>query len=300
MLNFLTQETSFCALCRKRLHVLFFLVLNTFMCSFSFAQQASRAPASYVPDDDAIVTPVENKISLYQKYIVEDKHQDVTRARNQIRQWNNNQKFAEQYGLSTTLAGTAFFVPTPEQKFAYFKSRYMRYLTKKGEEPLRSLPKEWYDNFRASNEVDTIDEMERIFREKNGFVNQTANNLSQTSTVSESDAKKFGVMKNLIKKTKFIFQPRIEQGLVVVGMRGPIANIRAWIGVNGETEVNIQKTSSELGLRFMFNYYAHSQRYFSSIDKRIFKNLTARLISENNPEKQGQNNTLMLFYAKRF
>jgi hypothetical protein len=254
----------------------------------------SRAPASYIPDDDVIIKPVDNELSFYQQYVASDKSQDVVESRNQLKIWNENQKFADQYGMDSTLTGSAFFVPTPKEKFEYFKDRYMRYLRRKGEQPLKDAPKNWYQDYRASNEVDTIDEMEDRFKSttrKSKMGNSLPDSLQQKEV-------------SLWKETKFIFQPRVDQGLVVIGIKGPIAYARAWVGVNGETEMNIQKSIDSIGLRAMFNYYAHSGKYFTSIDQRITDNIYARATSLRNPDGDIDNpkhdNTIMLLYAKHF
>lgn len=253
-----------------------------------------RKPASYVPDDDVIVKPVDNEISFYQQYVASDNSQEVIQSRNQLKVWNENQQFADQYGLDSSLAGSAFFVPTPDEKFEYFKDRYMRYLRRRGEQPLKDMPKNWYQDFRASNEVDTIDEMESRF--KNSTKKSKANDVLPEAL----QQKEISVWK----KTKFIFQPRVDQGLVVVGIRGPIAYARAWIGVNGQTEINVQKSVDSIGFRLMFNYYTDTGRYFTSADQRLMENVYARVTSQKNPDAtdaaQKQDNTLMLLYAKQF
>ena len=272
------------------------LVLMSFE---SEAQEAlrnyvSRGPASYVPDDDVIVKPIDNELSFYQQYVASDNSNDVAISRNQIKIWNDNQQFADQYGLDSTLTGSSFFVPTPEQKFEYFKDRYMRYLRNKGEQPLKDAPKNWYEDYRASNEVDTIDQMEEQFKKNNGTAKSEKDlpEMFQTKKIS------------LWKKTNFIFQPRVDQGLVVVGIKGPIAYARAWIGVNGRTEINVQKTIDSIGFRFMVNYYADTGRYFTSIDQRLVNNFSARVTSQKNPDVAPgaveQDNTVMLLYAKQF
>lgn len=254
----------------------------------------AREPASYVPDDDVIVKPVDNELSFYQQYVASDNSKDVVRSRNQLKIWNDNQKFADQYGLDSTLAGSPYFVPTPEEKFEYFKDKYMRYLKRKGEQPFKDMPKTWYQEYRASNEVDTIDEMEERFKK--------TSKLSHTEKALPKALQRKEV--SIWKKTKFIFQPRLDQGLVIVGIKGPIAYARAWVGVNGETEINVQKEIDSIGFRLMFNYYAHNGRYFTSADQRIMENLYARVTSQADPEatdiRKRQDNTLMLLYAKQF
>lgn len=254
----------------------------------------NRIPASYIPDDDVIVVPVENELSFYQQYVASDKSIEVVNSRNQIKVWNDNQRFADQYGMDSTLAGSSFFVPTAEEKWQYFKDKYMRYLRQKGERPLKDAPKNWYQEYRASNEVDTIDEMETRF--KNSTKTTRSGNMLPDS-LQEKEV-------SLWKKTKFIFQPRVDQGLVIVGIRSPIIEARAWVGINGETEVNLKKSIDSIGLRYMFNYYAHSGRYFTSIDQRLMENVYARVTSNRDPQKVKsefvQDETVMLLYAKQF
>lgn len=260
------------------------------------ASLQTRMPASYIPDDDVIVKPVDNELSFYQQYVASDKSEDVVKSRNQLKVWNDNQIFADQYGLDSTLAGSSFFVPTADEKYAYFKDKYMRYLRRKGEQPLKDTPKNWYQSYRASNEVDTIDEMEARFK------STTKKSHTGKDLPEAFREKEVGVWK----QTKFIFQPRLDQGLVIVGFKSPIAYTRAWVGVNGETEVNVQKSIDSIGFRVMFNYYAHSGKYFTSADQRLMENFYARVTSQKNPDADTrqdqvrQDNTVMLLYAKQF
>ena len=258
--------------------------------SVCFGQNVKRLPASYVPDDDVIVKPIDNQVSFYQQYVSSDQSNDVLRARNQLKVWNDNQIFAEQYGLRTNLTGSSYFVPTAEEKWIYFKDRYLRYLRQKGEQPLKDAPKNWYQEYRASNEVDTIDAMEARFKntnKKSSLGNALPDSLQQKEV-------------SLWKNTKFIFQPRVDQGIVVVGFRTPFAYARAWVGVNGKTEVNVQQTYDSIGLRAMVNYYADSGEYFTSVDQHIIDNIYARYTRSNNPTTEIQDDTLMLLYGKEF
>lgn len=260
----------------------------------STSKPAVRMPASYIPDDDVIVVPVDNELSFYQQYVASDKSEDVARSRNQIKVWNDNQQFADEYGMDSTLAGSSYFVPTPDEKWEYFKDKYMRYLRRKGEQPLKDMPKNWYQEYRASNEVDTIDEMEARFK-KTTKTSNSGQNLPGGLQSKEV---------NIWKKTKFIFQPRVDQGLVIVGIKSPFAYARAWVGVNGETEVNVQKSIDSIGFRMMFNYFAHSGRYFSSVDQRLMENVYARVTSIRDPQREKSefvsDETVMLLYAKQF
>ncbi len=273
------------------------LILGLLVTSVCFGQtapdskQPNRNPASYIPDDDVIVKPELNEVSFYQQYVATDESTDVVKLRNQIKVWNDNETFAQQYGLRTTLAGSPYFVPSQEDKWQYFKNKYLRYLRQKGEQPLKDSPKNWYQDYRASNEVDTIDEIEARFQKSNNTKGGGTNSLPKSLQAKEV---------SLWKNTKFTFQPRVDQGLVIVGFKTPFAVARAWVGVNGKTEVNVQQTYDSIGLRAMFNYYADSGKYFTSVDQRIVQNIYARFTVSKDPVTEIQDNTLMLHYAKTF
>jgi hypothetical protein len=267
---------------------------------------ASRAPASYIPDDDVIIVPSDNKMSFYQQYIASDKSEVVIESRNQLRIWNENQIFADQYGMDSTLAGSSFFVPTPEEKWEYFKDRYLRYLRRRGEQPIKDTPREWYQDYRASNRVDSIDEMEARFK--------ATNKTTSTGKLLPESLREKEV--SLWKQTRFIFQPRVDQGLVIVGVRAPMVFARAWVGVNGRTEFNLQHTIDSIGFRMMYNYEVDTKKQFVSLDQRLIENLYVRVTSTRNPIVEAAQNvrqvqvtdqsaatrddTLMLLYAKQF
>lgn len=250
-----------------------------------------RAPASYLPDDDMIVKPVNNEIGFYQQYVASDKSEEVLQSRNQIQIWHNNQVFAEQYGFDSTSSQSIYYVPTAEEKWEYFQDRYMRYLKRRGEQPFKDMPKDWYADFRESRRVDTIDELEAEFKKKNnkGLISgkELPKNL-QTKEIS------------FWKTHKFVFQPRLDQGLVIVGLRGRFINARAWVGINGKTEINIKHENHNIGFRVMFNYEADTGEYFTSLDQTITENLKARFIASKKPENNEQDERLMLLYAKSF
>lgn len=267
------------------------MILGAFPCK---AQSLSRAPASYTPDEDVIVRPIENEVTLYDRFVKADHDVRIREFRNQINIWNRNQQFAEQYKMDATLQGSAYFVPTPDEKWEYFKNNYMRYLRKKGEQPLKDQPKEWYRQWRASDEIDSIDRLDSTFgaTKKKSLTGKALPEALQEKEVS------------VWKKTKFIFQPRVDQGLVIVGFKGPIAYLRAWVKVNGEAEVNLQREFNSTGTRVMANYYTNSGQYISSIDQRITDDLYARATSTKNPNVEAgtpsNDQTIMLLYNKEF
>ncbi|MGE3610340.1 MAG: hypothetical protein AB7I27_12180 [Bacteriovoracaceae bacterium] len=262
---------------------------------------ARRMPASYVPDDDVIAKPVDNEISLYQKYIASDNSSDVVNTRNQLKVWHDNQVFAQQYHLDSSMQGSPYFVPTQEQKWEYFKNKYFRYMKARGEQPIKDMPKNWYQDYRASNEVDTIDEIEGRFKSSQKK-SSSSDDTSSAPAIPGMQAKEV----NLWKKTRVIFQPRIDMGILVFGIKNNDTNTyaRSWIGVNGRTEMNIQQGFDSIGLRIMYNYFTDTGRYFTSVDKQLVENVYARFTSNKDPKHSPgspyQDDTLMLLYARQF
>ena len=117
MYKFWTKSTTYLAFRQLGLSL---GLLCTGVC---LAQAPKRMPASYIPDDDVIIKPEVNEISFYQQHVASDQSDDVVKARNQLKVWNDNQVFANQYGMNTTLAGSPYFVPDEEQKWLYFKDK---------------------------------------------------------------------------------------------------------------------------------------------------------------------------------
>lgn len=264
-----------------RLKLRHFVVGLVFATSASVATElegtkASRRPASYVPNDDVIVVPVDAEMGFYEKHVLNDpdmhKNSNVQR---QIKLWQENETMAQHYGLDTQSEGSLYYVPTSQEKFKLIERSYFRYLRKKGEDPFQDEGQEIIRSWTASDELDTIDEMEAAFR---ATQQKTASGRSLPQAFREKQVAQ-------TKKFRFHVQPRLEQGLLIVRVSGPV-DARAWVGINGEAELNIQKTFAATGTRIQSNYFVHDGRYLASIDQELgFPGLRARLITT---KKQSQ------------
>lgn len=268
------------------------LILSVSLVStVGWAQALKRAPANYTPNDDIEVKPIDNEVSLYTKYVERDNSNDVVTVRNQLKVWNDNQTFADQYGMDSSGAGQ-YYVPTSQEKWKYFNDRYLKYVRRQTEQPIKEMPKVWYEEYRVSNEVDTIDEMEKRFKATQG----KATTSSGEKLPEALQAKEVSVWK----KTRFIFQPRVDQGLVLAGLKNDSIYARAWVGVNGRTEINVEHSIDSIGFRSMVNYYANTKTYFTSFDQKITDNIYARLTSDKSNPGFRTNDAVMLQYAKSF
>jgi hypothetical protein len=266
---------------RNRLNIRHWCACLLMIGSVSIAQEPklqnlARKPASYIPNDDVIVVPVDAEMSFYDKHFINDpKFSKNSNVQRQIKIWQENELMAQQYGLDTQSAGSLYFVPTNEEKFKLIERSYFRYLKKKGEDPFKEGGEEIIQGWTASDELDSIDEMEAAFRATS---NKTRTGVSLPKSLREKQVAK-------TKKFRFNIQPRPEQGMLIVRISGPI-DARAWVGINGEAEMNVQKTFDQTGTRIQGNYFVHDGRSLASIDQNLgYPGLRARIINTRKPIK---------------
>lgn len=281
--------TKFLTYLKDRLSLRHTLGALALLLSFSLDKplmaQALRAPASYVPDDDVIVVPVEAKISFYEKYFLRDeKWSQKSLVQQQIRIWQENENMAQRYGMDTQSIGSQYYVPDNDEKFRYIQRSYFRFLQKNGQAPFVERGREITQGFmewNANDEVNSIDEMEATFRQSN--LNARSANLPQV--LRENQIGK-------TKRTRFSFQPRPEQAMMIIRVTGPYVEGRAWIGAN-RAEFNLQRTFDSTGTRVMMNYYADEGRYLAVIDQpllgveglRLRATSTRQMMADPNPNR---------------
>lgn len=265
------------------------------VCSFSVCAQArnlSRAPANFTPDDDVIVAPVSAEMSFYDKYVVNDKSwKEKSVVKRQISIWQENINMAQHYGLDINSPG-AYYVPQSKDKWAYVQSSYFRFLRKQGEDPLKKESNDIWQNWTASKEVDSIDEMESAFKK--------SNELARKQGIAVKGFEEKNLSKN--GQFKFQFQPRLEQGMMIIKLKSPWVEGRAWVSYRG-TELKLEKTLESTSTRFLINYYTQYNRYLASVDQPITATVSARATSTWDPRLgQGLSNdqTLQLRYNAEF
>ena len=237
-----------------------------------------REPANYVPNDDVIVVPVDAEMSFYEKHVLNDKvFSGKSQVQQQIKIWQENELMAQQYGLDTQSVGSLYYVPTNDEKFKVVQRSYFRYLQKKGEDPFKQEGQSIVRDWTANDEVNSIDEMESAFRAtaRRDGVGRPLPKAFRERQVAKT------------KKFRFNFQPRVEQGLIILRMEGPIVDVRAWVAANGETELNAERKFEATGTRFFVNYFAHEGRYLSVMDQNLmYPGLRARFTSTWDPDEQ--------------
>ncbi len=236
----------------------------------------SRGPANYIPNDDVIVVPIDAEMTFYDKHFLNDANwSDKSSVQRQIRIWQENELMAQQYGFDTQSPG-AYYVPNSDEKWAWMQRSYFRYIKRKGEAPLKDAPKNMWREWTANDEVNSIDEMEATFRATS---RTGAGGKALPSAIQEKQ------IAAPTQKFRFYFQPRVEQGLLILRAKHAWFDARAWLGVNGESEFNIQRSIASTRTRLMVNYYGHSGEYLSSLDQHVYGNISARATSSWKPEQ---------------
>ncbi len=245
-------------------------------------ESKGRTPANYVPNDDVIVVPVNAEMSFYERHFLYDaKFSERSQIQQRIKLWQENELMAQRHGVDTQSSSSPYYIPDSEDKMKWMQRSYFRYLQKKGEDPFKREGQEMIREWTADDEVDSIDEMEANFR-SGAKKDSTTRSLLDRPLIKAFRERQVAKTK----KFNFNFQPRVEQGLIILGMTGPIFDARAWVAANGEPEVKAERKIASTGTRFMVNYFAHSGRYLSSVDQSLmYPGLKARFTSTWDPDQ---------------
>ena len=256
-----------------------------------------RKPANFVPDDDMIVVPIVIEKSIVDKF--NEKHEDSFRgSREKIEFWVAQEEYAEAYGLENRgIARTA----TEEQKQKFVDRHFLRFISKDIEKTTNQAGQDIWEDWTADDELDAIDaieEHERVLVKAEGG-KKPLGSLETTSTVQ------VGKKKN---KIKFGFQPRLEMGMVKFTMKSKLFNAKAWVGINGNQEVNVERKFSSTNTRALVNYKIDETALLLAVDQTITKHIRLRFTHQKDVEgfsemtRTGitENNVVRLQYSQRF
>ncbi|MEX0798689.1 MAG: hypothetical protein WD025_04565, partial [Bacteriovoracaceae bacterium] len=246
----------------KSLHLLL-----AFGLAFSFTAQAqlsskgkiSRAPANFVPDDDKILVPM-----VIERNIVDEFHEkhknDFKDAKQKLRHWVAQEEYAEAYGFE---GSGVVNLPSPEQKQKFFERNYLRFITKDVERSANKLGQETaenlYERWSADDELAAIEAQEQ----QEEFLIKAKRESGQKSNDIKKEVK---VGKD---KIRFDIQPRLEIGMVKMRFKSPYLNARAWVGINGNQELQMERYFSSTKTNTQVNYFIEQKRVLASLDQRL-------------------------------
>jgi hypothetical protein len=265
----------------------------------ALAGEICRAPANYVPDDDMIVVPI-----VIEKNAMDEFHEKhagrFNNAKAQLVKWINDENYAKSWGLEDT--GTVR-LPNEQEKERFFERNYMRFLQTDIQNSTNQTVNQTIEELTADDELATIERYEA----RDEYIVEARKAAGQSQDTAERN-----IVKKEIKvgkeKIKFDVQPRLEMGMVMIKFKSSYFNMRAWVGVNGNQEVNFSKDFSSLGTRTRVNYYIEQKRVLASIDQPLVTNWSLRLThdrQEPEPELNGltqlrENNVIQIRFGKRF
>lgn len=238
--------------------------------SFSAEAQISRSPANFVPDDDKILVPM-----VIEKNIVDEFHEKHKNrfkdAKQKLRHWAAQEEYAEAYGFT---GSGVVNLPTPEEKQKFFERNYLRFITKDVERSVNRFGQEtaenaaeWYENWSTDDELAAIEAQEQ----QEEFLIKAKKRTGQKNNDIKKEVK--------VGKDNFRFdiQPRLEMGMVKMRFKSPYLEGRAWVGINGNQELNIERKFKSTQTKAEINYFIEQKRLLASVDQKLARHLTLRL-----------------------
>lgn len=233
-----------------------------------------RAPANFVPDDDLIEVPVVIEKNFMDK-VHDENRSHMENARKEVQNWQIQTELATAYGLDKS---GIYNIPDQNQAMNFVQRNYLRFVSQRVErnsnEGLQNLWQQW----TTDDEIDSIKEYEnhekyiiKAQKERGG------NNKLQATKEVKVGKEQF----------KLDFQPRLEMGMVKIQLRSGLFNMKAWVGVNGNQEVQltrrIKMTKTDLSAR----YYVDQGRALAAVDQRISDSWSLRLTHDKAVESFG-------------
>lgn len=241
--------------------------------SLSFAR-ISRAPANTVPDDDMIVVPLNIQGSMYEDF--NEKHKERFKAsRQKLEIWMQNRQYAEDYGLEGT---GAVNLPTQQEKEIFLQRNYLRFISKDVQRSTNKELKETWSSLTTNDELDSIAERE----DREEYFIKAKNKAGKKQPELETRIKVGS------KKFKLRFQPRVEQGMMKITLDSEYIDMKAWLGINGNQEVEFKRRFRSTGTKALLYYYIDETRILASVDQNIKGHLSLRFAHEKNLDGFGQ------------
>ncbi len=231
-------------------------------CALAGDCKVGRKPANFVPDDDAIIVPM-----IIEKNFIDEFHEkhekDFKKARKKLPHWITQEQYAKDYGLENT---GIVRLPTPEEKERFLQKNYMRFISKDVERSTNRGLQNTLESWTADDEIDAITAVE--LHEK-VIVKASKKN-------GEKDLNATKVVKVGKDKLKFGFQARPEIGMMKFTLRSKHFKARAWVGINGNQELKIEKKFKSTKTKAFVNYYIEQTRLLAAVDQKLARHWTLR------------------------
>ncbi|MCO4793165.1 MAG: hypothetical protein KC493_05615 [Bacteriovoracaceae bacterium] len=211
------------------------------------SEKVGRSPANFIPDTEIEPIPLQNRIWL-QNLLVEDNSGVLASIRANIQGWEATEEYAKNWNLEST---GLYDTPKRATKKAFLNKWLLKYFDKRlaGE-------------IRNSQEGSTLHAV--------GKVHQT---LRPNTEVG------------LTKKIKVKFKARVLQGRAIARVENPWVDTHATVNIDGEVNVQMKKSLSDIGVTAGINYNANEGRYLAHVDKKLTEKITARVSSNQKDDE---------------
>lgn len=231
------------------------------------AHGQGRTPANFIPDDDIIVVPIQYESRFIDRVMDPSKSQKLAETKTQLDFWYEQEQYVEKWGLEGTGMIT---VADGDQKLRYFQRQFFRYLGKSAGDPMKEDLKEWWQEWRAEDEVQAIREREAETDSKEQT--KVAKKINKDKVINSGP------------KYKLRFKPRVFKGFVSIQFTSKWFNADAVAGINGRNEVTFNRFFKDVGVYSMASYNFQNQIFLAYVDKRITDKFTVAYTYHDNPD----------------
>jgi hypothetical protein len=203
-------------------------------------KNSGRMPASFVPNDDVEMAPIEQELWI-NRIMIEDDAGVLTRIQQNLRAWEETDEHARNWNLTST---GLFVTPTDDQRRSYLNREILQYIDK-----------------RVSGEVRRAEEGSALHT-----VGQVQEALKPNTTVEVSPL------------LKMRFRARVIQREVTLLVENPWVECNAKANLKGDLELNFAK-NLDFGVRANVFYKISEGYWVTSFSRAITNNVTGVISS---------------------
>ncbi len=202
----------------------------------------SRAPSSYVANEELEDFPVENIIWLDRTF-VEDDAGVLVGMKNKLATWEHIDEYARVWNMKSS---GLYNTPEADSRKNYINKMLLKYIDK-----------------RISGE---------IRHAKKGSSWARVGNVQQ--------ALKPNTTVKMNKYFKLKIKGKVLEGKVTFTLKNPFFNCETYVWINGRSTIHMGKDFKTVGVKTNLDYKVNEGRWIASIDKKITKQVGAILSAE--------------------
>lgn len=241
--------------------MVFLSIIYTNAC---FCVESGRKPAYFALNDGLILRPefVIEEGPAPSKNFIERFHENYatsfSAAKSRLELWSRNEEYAQMYGLGDS---GIVELPTYEQRQEFFERNYLRFFTRHMQ--------------RVSNE--SLQDIARMISEQEAIDHQEVRFEARDESVKNSSKKQISKQVKTLsgQKLDFHLNPRPEIGMVDLRLKSEVFEIRAWLGINNQQELQLRHQFKSTGTHIHIHHYIDEKRTVSRVKQPI--NLKLRM-----------------------